>query len=194
MTDNTDREPATIVTASVSPLPWHIASALELTSSLSPRESAVFELLGCGYDNRSLARALQISERTAKRHVTAILTKLRLESRLQAGLVALLALLWPESRMDRPAAAGDTDSRWYQSPAPTGQLPPCRRSEEDSMSFDPLQALREAGNPVDLLSVAQQEVFAQLSREEVAVLNSIKKRLDDLPESDVEGHGDIKVL
>jgi DNA-binding CsgD family transcriptional regulator len=71
-------------------LPEHIAAALMRTPSLSPREQAVFELLGLGYDNRSLARVLDVSERTAKRHVTAILTKLGLESRLQAGLVALL--------------------------------------------------------------------------------------------------------
>jgi DNA-binding NarL/FixJ family response regulator len=71
-------------------LPDHIAAAMQRTSDLSPREQAVFELLGLGYDNRSLARVLDVSERTAKRHVTAILTKLGLESRLQAGLVALL--------------------------------------------------------------------------------------------------------
>jgi hypothetical protein len=62
------------------------------------------------------------------------------------------------------------------------------------MSFDPLEALREAGNPVDLLSAAQQEVFAHLTREEVTVLNSIKKRLDDLQDAEVEGHGDIKIV
>ncbi|WP_372492326.1 LuxR C-terminal-related transcriptional regulator [Actinomadura litoris] len=33
---------------------------------------------------------MQISERTVKRHVTAILEKLALESRLQAGLVAFV--------------------------------------------------------------------------------------------------------
>lgn len=88
-------------------LPQPIAGALLRTRTLSPREMAVFELLGHGYDNRSLARTLQISERTAKRHVTSILAKLGLESRLQAGLTALLTLSlpardlrWPEGRMD----------------------------------------------------------------------------------------------
>ena len=61
-----------------------------LVSTLSPREKASFELLGLGYDNRSIARELQISERTTKRHVTAILRKLQLESRLQAGLAAII--------------------------------------------------------------------------------------------------------
>ena len=71
--------------------PPTIAAALSRTGTLSPREQVIFQLLGSGYDNRSLALALGLSERTVKRHITAILGKLRLESRLQAGLVALLA-------------------------------------------------------------------------------------------------------
>jgi DNA-binding NarL/FixJ family response regulator len=54
------------------------------------RGRTVFEFLGAGYDNRSIARELGVSERTVKRHLTVILTKLTLESRLQAGLAALL--------------------------------------------------------------------------------------------------------
>ncbi len=72
-------------------LPKGIAAALLLVPALTPRERTTFELLGLGYDNRSIARALEISERTAKRHVTSILSKLELESRLQAGLAALIA-------------------------------------------------------------------------------------------------------
>jgi DNA-binding NarL/FixJ family response regulator len=71
-------------------IPQPIAVALRLTHLLSARERTVFQLLGVGYDNRSIARELEVSERTVKRHVTVILTKLRLESRLQAGLAALL--------------------------------------------------------------------------------------------------------
>jgi DNA-binding NarL/FixJ family response regulator len=52
-------------------------------------------MLGTGYDNRSIAHQLDISERTVKRHITAILLKLDLESRLQAGLVGLAASLGP---------------------------------------------------------------------------------------------------
>lgn len=61
------------------------------------------------------------------------------------------------------------------------------------MAFDSLAALRAAGNPVDLLNDRQQQVFAQLSEEEVAVLNSIKQRLEDAA-GEVEGHGDLKLL
>jgi hypothetical protein len=61
------------------------------------------------------------------------------------------------------------------------------------MSFDSLAALRAAGNPVDLLSDEQQAVFAALTEDEVAVLNSIKRRLDSVEEADVMGH-DVKML
>jgi DNA-binding CsgD family transcriptional regulator len=67
-----------------------IAAALRHVPDLTPRERATFELLGLGYDNRLIARTFAISERTVKRHITAILGKLNLESRLQAGLAALI--------------------------------------------------------------------------------------------------------
>jgi len=61
------------------------------------------------------------------------------------------------------------------------------------MAFDALAALRAGGNPVDLLTVEQQEVFASLTEAEVAVLNSIKRRLDAVSDSEVEAH-DLKIL
>lgn len=62
------------------------------------------------------------------------------------------------------------------------------------MSFDALEALRRAGNPVDLLSVAQRDVLAQLTETEVTVLNSVKERLDAVSDYEVEAHGPVKVL
>jgi hypothetical protein len=62
------------------------------------------------------------------------------------------------------------------------------------MPFDALAALRAAGTPVDLLSAEQQEVFASLTEDEVAVLNSIKRRLDLIEEPEVQGHDWPKVL
>lgn len=56
------------------------------------------------------------------------------------------------------------------------------------MAFDALAALRAAGNPVDLLSKEQQEVFASLTEEEVNLLNSIKRRLDAVERDDVSAH------
>jgi DNA-binding NarL/FixJ family response regulator len=73
--------------------PDPILSALEYVKTLSNREIAVFELLGNGYSNRDIAHDLKLSERTVKRHVSALLSKLNVESRLQAGLVAQLTRL-----------------------------------------------------------------------------------------------------
>jgi hypothetical protein len=62
------------------------------------------------------------------------------------------------------------------------------------MAFDALAVLRGAGNPVDLLSAAQRDVLAQLTEAEVAVLNSVKERLDAASDNDVEGHGGLKIV
>lgn len=57
-------------------------------AALSPREFDIFRLLGQGRSNREIAKALVITERTVKAHVTNLLAKLDLDSRLQAGLLA----------------------------------------------------------------------------------------------------------
>jgi len=60
------------------------------------------------------------------------------------------------------------------------------------MPFDALAELRAAGNPVDMLSAAEQAVLAELSPAEVATWNSIKARLDAAGVAaggEVEGHG-----
>jgi hypothetical protein len=60
------------------------------------------------------------------------------------------------------------------------------------MEFDALAALRTAGHPVELLPQAQQQVLAGLSRDEVAVLNLVKRRLD-AADPDVSGQ-ELKLL
>ncbi|MFI6502404.1 aroma-sacti cluster domain-containing protein [Nonomuraea typhae] len=47
-------------------------------------------------------------------------------------------------------------------------------------AFDALAVLREAGHPIDLLDERHRRVFSELSEDEVTLLNSIKKRLDDV--------------
>jgi DNA-binding NarL/FixJ family response regulator len=73
--------------------------------SLTPREQMILRMLAVGLDNRSAARKLGISEATVKRHLTAVLAKLGVESRLKAGLIGLTACLagwleWHESVID----------------------------------------------------------------------------------------------
>jgi hypothetical protein len=59
--------------------------------------------------------------------------------------------------------------------------------KEDGMAFDALAELRAAGNPVDQLNEAQREVMQSLSPAEVAVLNSIKTRVEAVSD-EVQGH------
>ena len=57
-------------------------------AGLSQRELDVFHALGEGESNRAIATRLAIKERTVKAHVARILAKLKVESRLQAGIIA----------------------------------------------------------------------------------------------------------
>jgi DNA-binding NarL/FixJ family response regulator len=62
---------------------------------LTAREREVARLLAQDYTNRQIAEALVIAERTAETHVTNILTKLNLASRVQVGPWALAHGLAP---------------------------------------------------------------------------------------------------
>jgi DNA-binding NarL/FixJ family response regulator len=57
-------------------------------ADLTARELEVLSLIGAGEPNKGIAAALGISERTARSHVSNILTKLGLTSRTQAALYA----------------------------------------------------------------------------------------------------------
>ena len=56
---------------------------------LSARELEVLRLIASGMENAEIARALGISPRTAKNHVSNILAKLGLPSRIQAAIYAV---------------------------------------------------------------------------------------------------------
>jgi hypothetical protein len=66
------------------------------------------------------------------------------------------------------------------------------QSNEGDGPFDALSALRAGGHWVDLLTAEQKEIMRQLTEDEVAVLNRIKRRLDEVA-PDVRGQ-DLKVL
>jgi DNA-binding NarL/FixJ family response regulator len=55
---------------------------------LSEREIEVLRLLARGLANKEIARELSIAEKTAKTHVSSILSKLGVQSRTQAALYA----------------------------------------------------------------------------------------------------------
>jgi two-component system, NarL family, response regulator LiaR len=61
----------------------------DLLAQLSPRELDVLRLIGRGKGNAEIADTLNISPRTAKNHVSNILAKLGLPSRVQAAIYAV---------------------------------------------------------------------------------------------------------
>ena len=64
-------------------------------SALTGREREVLRLVAVGKANKDIAAELRISERTARTHVSSILTKLRLTSRTEAALWAVREGLGP---------------------------------------------------------------------------------------------------
>ncbi|MBP6786359.1 MAG: response regulator transcription factor [Candidatus Promineofilum sp.] len=56
---------------------------------LTEREMEVLQLVAKGYSNEEIGEALVVSERTARGHVSSILSKLHLANRTQAALYAL---------------------------------------------------------------------------------------------------------
>jgi DNA-binding NarL/FixJ family response regulator len=65
------------------------ATEQDALEELSPRELEVLQLIARGLENTEIAAALSISPRTAKNHVSSILTKLGLPSRVQAAIYAV---------------------------------------------------------------------------------------------------------
>jgi NarL family two-component system response regulator LiaR len=60
-----------------------------LLEQLSPREVDVLKLLARGMENAQIAHELDISPRTVKNHVSNILSKLGLTSRVEAATYAV---------------------------------------------------------------------------------------------------------
>jgi DNA-binding NarL/FixJ family response regulator len=57
--------------------------------ALTPREREVLSLLAEGRSNREIARALRVSEKTVKAHVSSVLAKLGVQDRTQAAVFAV---------------------------------------------------------------------------------------------------------
>jgi two-component system, NarL family, response regulator LiaR len=80
---------AEVVLGSVRHRARHAVADLGLMEQLSVRELDVLRLLARGLDNGEIAQELGISQRTAKNHVSKILSKLGLPSRVQAAIYAV---------------------------------------------------------------------------------------------------------
>jgi DNA-binding NarL/FixJ family response regulator len=78
------------------------AAARSRLHELTRREYEIFQMVGCGLDNRRIAASLGIEQRTVKLHLSSIFRKLGLESRLQVGVAAAEHALIG----DRPEPAG----------------------------------------------------------------------------------------
>jgi DNA-binding NarL/FixJ family response regulator len=59
-----------------------------VSPGLTLRQLEALKLLGEGYTNKEIARALAISERTAKAHVRAVFEALGVDNRTQAVVAA----------------------------------------------------------------------------------------------------------
>lgn len=55
---------------------------------LTPREQEIVKLIATGANNREIAEALYISEKTVKNHITNILNRLNLRDRIQVAILA----------------------------------------------------------------------------------------------------------
>ena len=88
--------------------------------SLTPQERRILELVAEGLTNRQIGEQLFLAEKTVKNYVTSILTKLGLERRTQAAVLASKLLNWTD-----PLRTGDLLGRLG---SPNRRLPRPRRS------------------------------------------------------------------
>ncbi|HTQ94512.1 MAG TPA: response regulator transcription factor, partial [Streptosporangiaceae bacterium] len=65
---------------------WNQAAGLD---ALTSREREVLAEIAKGRSNREIARALTVSEKTVKAHVSSVLAKLGVQDRTQAALIAV---------------------------------------------------------------------------------------------------------
>ncbi|WP_327041641.1 response regulator transcription factor [Micromonospora ureilytica] len=77
-----------LITAFAATAPGASADARAALDTLTPRERDVLACLGLGLSNQQIADRLVLAESTAKTHVSRILAKLDLRSRVQAAILA----------------------------------------------------------------------------------------------------------
>jgi DNA-binding CsgD family transcriptional regulator len=156
----------------------HSCDGVDLTN----RELDIATMLAVGASTQQIARDLFISPHTVAAHLAHLLRKLSVANRTE-----LVARLYAEGVLGQGA---------WPPAAVRGHV--CVKKRQATcegtvgMSFDALQALRQANHPVDLLPAAQRAVLAELTELEVEVLNSVRDRLAAVSD-EVEGQ-ELKLL
>lgn len=85
-------------------LPW-LCAALQNYRELAPSQKTILGCLAAGMDIRTTAVFLSRSEHTIKSHTTAILSRLGVNSRLQAGIAGHLLVMRGELDLPRRAVS-----------------------------------------------------------------------------------------
>lgn len=114
---------------------------------LTPRQAEGLSLLARGLSNATIAEELFISEKTASHHVSVVLSKLNVSSRLQAAAVAT-ANGWASQTLRQPnrhySRCGHRGhgirlcrclAIWWSGPSPTGSS--CRLGRKDARRCSP---------------------------------------------------------
>jgi DNA-binding CsgD family transcriptional regulator len=146
--------------------------------AVSREDLVLVTMLARGYTTAVAAREMHLSPYTVGERISVLLERFNCKNRTE-----LVAFCYVHELL-----SGGT---W---PPEHGATPgfPTTRGGGEAMSFDALAALREAGQPIDLLSSSQCGVLAGLTEHEVEVLLSIQRRLSEV-EPDFEGQ-EMKLL
>lgn len=150
---------------------------------VSDGDLTLVTMLARGYTTSLTAHEMHLSPYTIGERISVLLERFNCKNR--AELVAFCYVhgllsdrVWPPEQHDHTRRT--TPSRYRTEGGPA------------EMPFDALEALREAGQPIDLLSGSQRDVLATLTEHEVDVLLSIQRRLSEV-EPEVEGQ-EMKLL
>jgi DNA-binding CsgD family transcriptional regulator len=146
--------------------------------AVSEDDLVLVTMLARGYTTALAARAMHLSPYTIGERISVLLERFNCKNRTE-----LVAFCYVHELL-----SGGT---WPPEQGATPSFPTTKGGGE-AMSYDALEALREAGQPIDLLSSSQCGVLAGLTEHEVGVLLSIQRRLSEV-EPDIEGQ-EMKLL